>query len=223
MSSKNLIAEIEAIHREQREKRSTLPNRYQFDFTFKDRGVFDDSRELLHMQLDVNSDLENRKVWKVLRVFLSKFFNLPMEDSHDSESEDGSDGMDLDLDDHLHEDRGRPRSASLRRNVLTGTPTGPNVPNGRVGSGDEAMDTDEDGELHSIGVSEGAESGLPAGSVDGRDLMDMDTTSTSLPAEFMPQKRTTYVCYGNNAFYVLLRLFQVSTTFSVSLLIHDLY
>ncbi|KND04341.1 uncharacterized protein SPPG_00072 [Spizellomyces punctatus DAOM BR117] len=209
MSHKSLISEVEMLAREQREKRSTLPSRYQFDFTFKDRKIFHDIRRLLRLQTEVGlslNDSEARKMKNFLRVFVDRFFDVghsPVEQEVDSEDEEEDVDMDTEDDSPLGSNsRSKQRSSSLRRNVLT------RKSNGR----DTGEDTDEDGDIESVGSEGGrGQEDTPGASGDeGADMMDMDGVNVAKDRDdgFSEAKRATYVFYSNNAFYVFVRLYQ---------------
>lgn len=74
---KSLTTEIEVLHREQREKRSTLANRYQFDFIFKKSDIFADCDKLILNYIEgimaVSSNDEEKMV-NLIKEFLPKFF-----------------------------------------------------------------------------------------------------------------------------------------------------
>jgi histone deacetylase complex regulatory component SIN3 len=71
--------EIEVLHREQREKKSALANRYQFDFVFKRSRVFQDCqfilRDYIKGALSLSAD-EDEKVFQIIDEFIPTFFFL---------------------------------------------------------------------------------------------------------------------------------------------------
>ncbi|KAI9093851.1 hypothetical protein DFS34DRAFT_630591 [Phlyctochytrium arcticum] len=216
MSAKSLLAEVETIAREQREKRSNLPNRYQFDFIFKDQKLFEDVRQLLRMQVEMSvslNDPESRKIRRFLRFFVDQFFELTPSpiDPEELESEDEDDDVDVDTEDDatiLRNGKAR-AAANLRRNVLTKHRSRSRVSHGLNESAASATneESDEDADIDSIGGSE-AMGGVQTTGGDydsGADFMDMDM----IPAMMPLPRRSTYVFYANNAFYVFMRLFQM--------------
>ncbi|KAJ3180454.1 Transcriptional regulatory protein sin3 [Geranomyces variabilis] len=213
MSAKSLIQEIEAIHAERRDGFSGRPNRYQFDFSFKDQEVFKDVRALLRVQAQSSPELD-KKVIRLLSTFTKRLFHLGNEDA-DSEEEEGSD-MDGDDDDSAGPERvragGKGGRNSLRRDVLTRQTTG--VTNGGGGTRTESgeavlLDTDEEQDRDSIADPRDETDAAPSGDED-LDLMDLDAADDSHDnSEAGGEPRGTYVMYANNLFYVFLRQYQL--------------
>lgn len=102
ISTKSLINEIETLQHEQKERKSDLANRYQFDFTFKDQGVFENVISILMNYIENTATItsaEEERVQGLLDEFVAKMFVL--EDVSDEKSENGDfkdDGnMDIDV------------------------------------------------------------------------------------------------------------------------------
>ncbi|KAJ3014687.1 Transcriptional regulatory protein sin3 [Thoreauomyces humboldtii] len=201
MSAKSLMNEIEAIHGEQRDKRSGVTNRYQFDFSFKDLEVFKDVRALLRLQAQSSPDTD-KKVLKILGLFTRRFFQLELDDE-ESEDDEGSD-MEVE-DDHVLQERGRMRARqNLQRAVFNR-----GAANGRLDSGDEPMDTDDDPEEGSL-RDDGSTNGRIAQTGDeDKEMMDVDIQNVSGDSDNGEERRGTYVLYSNNVLYVFLRQFQM--------------
>ncbi|KAJ3035457.1 Transcriptional regulatory protein sin3 [Rhizophlyctis rosea] len=188
---KALIAEIEAIYKEQREKPSKLANRYQFDFSFKDQEVFRDVMRLIRLNIKALGlgDEEEGRLKSHAYSFVQTFFVLDgLMGGYESDSEFSEGGNDTESD--LEEEVGgagvvgrpRVRVNSLRRNVLL-RGSGAGGVNGRGvlrrGSGGsgmkrsklsgsaDVMETDEDdvggdGDTESIGdFGVGSRGGTP--------------------------------------------------------------
>ncbi|KAJ3159591.1 Transcriptional regulatory protein sin3 [Geranomyces michiganensis] len=210
MSAKSLIQEIEAIHVERRDGRSSRPNRYQFDFSFKDQEVFKDVRALLRVQAQSSPELD-KKVIRLLSTFTKRFFHLGNEEA-DSEEEDGSD---MDGDDEEgpvleRAPRGAKARNSLRRDVLTRQAGSGVNGGGRAESGEDVLDTDEEQDRVSIDPRDEATDVAPSGGEEDLDLMDLDAADSSIDnGEANGEPRGTYVMYANNLFYVFLRQYQL--------------
>ncbi|KAJ3147061.1 Transcriptional regulatory protein sin3 [Geranomyces variabilis] len=209
MSAKSLIQEIEAVHSERRDGLSGRPNRYQFDFSFKDQEVFKDVRALLRVQARSSPELD-KKIIRLLSTFTKRFFHLGHEDA-DSEEDEGSD---MDGDDEETAGQERPRGSktgrnSLRRDVLTRQA---GVTNGgaRTESGEDVLlDTDEEQDRDSIADQRDETDAAPSGDED-LNLMDLDAADDSMDnSEAGGEPRGTYVMYANNLFYVFLRQYQL--------------
>lgn len=110
LNPKSLSTEIEVLQREQREKRSTLANRYQFDFIFKKSPVFMDVERVIMAFVEGNiaiGQIEEAAISGLVKDFIPSFFFLDNQESEDSDvSQDPSQtdlgdkeqGGDIDLD-----------------------------------------------------------------------------------------------------------------------------
>ncbi|KAI8825138.1 uncharacterized protein EV422DRAFT_517588 [Fimicolochytrium jonesii] len=213
MSAKSLVGEIETVHAEQRGKRATTLNRYQFDFAFKDPEVFKDVRALLRMQAQSSVDTD-RRVINLLNQFTKRFFQLdqyPDEEESDDESSPSSEDSESDErnGDRHHGSRGA-NSSNLCRNVLTRQTEG-TLPNGRgIGdSGDDLMDTEDDGDSMKPTGNASTAADLHPNALE-LDPMDLDVGETSAATtDNGEERRPTYVFYANSAFYVLIRQYQL--------------
>ena len=102
MNVKSLLTEIEVLHREQREKRSNLANRYQIDFVFQKDSVFSDIRQLLLRFVEGNSSIssdDEERIKHLMRSFIPKFFSIEyLPEYIDTESqENGNQGSPADV------------------------------------------------------------------------------------------------------------------------------
>jgi paired amphipathic helix protein Sin3a len=99
MNPKTLIQEIEVLHKEQKQ-RSNSTNRYQFDFSFKYKDIFQAVNKILIKAMENNTTVnqsEEQKIKTELLPFLQKMFLLPQnflefeaESDDDDEEDDGS-------------------------------------------------------------------------------------------------------------------------------------
>jgi paired amphipathic helix protein Sin3a len=77
---KYLVNEIEVLHHEQKEKKSNLANRYQFDFIFKNKEIFKDAHQILANFVETSATIstaEEEKIKSLLVEFVPSFFVLP--------------------------------------------------------------------------------------------------------------------------------------------------
>lgn len=107
---KYLINEIEILHHEQREKKSNLANRYQFDFSFKNRDIFKHTNQLLLNYVETSATIssgEEQKVRAILADFVAKMLLYDNDaaeiegfamDIDASEPQDLADGKKMDID-----------------------------------------------------------------------------------------------------------------------------
>ena len=87
---KSLVTEIEVLQREQREKRSSLANRYQFDFAFKKLNIFGQIRRLLMHYIEGNMSIsagDEERVREFLKMFVKRFFLIEDVKSYDDEED----------------------------------------------------------------------------------------------------------------------------------------
>ncbi|KAI8904077.1 SIN3-like protein B, transcription regulator [Gorgonomyces haynaldii] len=93
---KSLLTEIEVLHREQREKRSALANRYQFDFAFNNLAIFEDCSQLLSAYVETGpgglSNADEDRILELLKSFVPLFFFL----NEQSLPEEEGDKMEVD-------------------------------------------------------------------------------------------------------------------------------
>jgi paired amphipathic helix protein Sin3a len=77
---KSLVTEIEVLSREQRNKRSSLANRYQFDFIFANKdSLYEDCSKIILDYIDASMSLatnEEEKMILLVKEFIPKFFLL---------------------------------------------------------------------------------------------------------------------------------------------------
>ncbi|RKO92645.1 hypothetical protein BDK51DRAFT_18371 [Blyttiomyces helicus] len=236
VTPKALVTEIESLYREQREKRSSLLNRYQFDFAFKDPEVFRDVHRLLKLQVEVIlGDNEDDRVKELLGVFIRRFFALEIfsEDDDSDDSDDDEEGEDsdseMDVDDGSVSTSVRggrkhratalapaKRVAANRKSRFDSAENGTNS-NGNGGgsktpNGDD-METDDDGAADGDIESEP----VPGDSMDEdgpggiRSAAGEDGASAagSEVAMVPLRRRSTHVMYANSAFYSFFRLYQM--------------
>ncbi|KAJ3372348.1 Transcriptional regulatory protein sin3 [Kappamyces sp. JEL0680] len=74
---KYLVNEIEVLQLEQREKKSNLANRYQYDFSFKKRDIFKHVHQLLVNFVETSATIptsEEEKIRSLLNEFVPKMF-----------------------------------------------------------------------------------------------------------------------------------------------------
>ena len=83
---KSLLTEIEVLQREQREKRSTLANRYQFDFVFKNSEIFKDCEDIVCSFIESNMpSSDEEKIVSLFKELVPLFFFVNNNDSADQE------------------------------------------------------------------------------------------------------------------------------------------
>lgn len=102
ISVKSLVTEIEALQREQREKKSNLANRYQFDFIFKNSEVFFDVENVILNYIDGNmtiSQNDEERIVGLVKYFLPNFFQA--EDVDAVANGDSVDVQAMEIDDPL--------------------------------------------------------------------------------------------------------------------------
>ncbi|KAI8928211.1 hypothetical protein BC831DRAFT_412149 [Entophlyctis helioformis] len=124
---KSIVTEIEVLQREQREKRSNLANRYQFDFAFKKLDVFSHVRRLIISFMGDNLSKEDlTSIRDFLKIFVKKFFLIEDLAGYD-------DDYDVWLPPPDDDGQSQNGSVSPRRNGGS---------NGGMGNGSGAMDVD---------------------------------------------------------------------------------
>ncbi|KAG0335816.1 Transcriptional regulatory protein sin3 [Podila humilis] len=90
ITSKSLVAEIEALRREQMDKRivPSIRPRYQFQFSFKDPSVFRDTNNVILLYLDkqpMSAPGDRDKMESFIREFVPQFFCLGAEFTNDQD------------------------------------------------------------------------------------------------------------------------------------------
>lgn len=97
---KSLVTEIEVLQLEQKEKRSSLANRYQFDFVFKNREMFQHVHQILLNYVETSATIstaEEEKIKSLLVDFVPKYFLFKEPDQNGLEVESKQDeNMDID-------------------------------------------------------------------------------------------------------------------------------
>ena len=84
---KYLISEIEVLYNEQKEKKSHLANRYQFDFSFKNRDMFKQVNQILFNYVETSATIsasEEEKIRVLLSDFVPKMFLIDPKQLEDS-------------------------------------------------------------------------------------------------------------------------------------------
>jgi paired amphipathic helix protein Sin3a len=103
ISNKSLLNEIEVLQHEQKEKKSTLANRYQFDFSFKDSEMFSHVHQILLSCMENTPSIshqEDEKMKALLDDFIPKLFSLITVGNEELAQEEGS-TMDVDTEVHV--------------------------------------------------------------------------------------------------------------------------
>ncbi len=94
---KYLVNEIELLLHEQSEKKSNLANRYQYDFSFKNRDIFKSVHKILTNYIETSATIsssEEKKIKNLLNNFVPKMFLI--QGSLNPSSEEGT-AMEVDL------------------------------------------------------------------------------------------------------------------------------
>lgn len=104
---KSLTSDIEVLAREQREKQSTLANRYQFDFVFKRTSVYEDARKLIAGYMTLNPCADDEKILNLMNDFLPSFLFVNDasglgENNASSEDDFDEDAMEIDSDNNYN-------------------------------------------------------------------------------------------------------------------------
>ncbi|KAI8900508.1 hypothetical protein BC833DRAFT_618450 [Globomyces pollinis-pini] len=90
--TKSLVTEIEIMYLEQKEKKSTLANRYQFDFGFKNREMFEYVHKILLNYVENTSTIstvEEEKIRSLLNEFVPQVFMIEIPAAVNGAEEDG--------------------------------------------------------------------------------------------------------------------------------------
>ncbi|KAJ2999620.1 Transcriptional regulatory protein sin3 [Globomyces sp. JEL0801] len=90
--TKSLVTEIEIMYLEQKEKKSTLANRYQFDFGFKNREMFEYVHKILLNYVENTSTIstvEEEKIRSLLNEFVPQVFMIEIPAAVNGTEEDG--------------------------------------------------------------------------------------------------------------------------------------
>jgi paired amphipathic helix protein Sin3a len=98
---KSLVSEIEVLQMEQKEKRSSLANRYQFDFVFKNREMFQHVHQVLFNYIETSATIstaEEEKIKSLLVDFVPKYFLFKEPDQNGTEDGSKDENMDIDED-----------------------------------------------------------------------------------------------------------------------------
>ncbi|KAJ3114140.1 Transcriptional regulatory protein sin3 [Phlyctochytrium bullatum] len=222
MSTKALVAEIENIYREQKERRSLLVGpgsgipskarehvsmtRYQIELRFKDPDIFRDVRRLIMSQVTNTTTIsqsDEDRILEFLTTFVRRFFFAEgVDDLRDSEEQEtDGDGVGTDNDgDEIpngnsnHEDSSNEAHTNgLRKDLLVRRAEA----GGLVGAKKESND-DNDGTSPSLS---GVESAPPA-------IVKKDSYTKSQKTASR-KRRPTYVFYTNTSFYCFFRLYQI--------------
>jgi histone deacetylase complex regulatory component SIN3 len=99
--SKSMITEIETLQHEQQEKKSNLPNRYQFDFQFKEREMFKVVNQVVLSYVEQSGIIggeDEEKITKFLGEFVPKLLAIEIKDEMDVDVEVAEGAMDVDQD-----------------------------------------------------------------------------------------------------------------------------
>jgi paired amphipathic helix protein Sin3a len=119
--TKSLINEIEVLQLEQKEKKSTLANRYQFDFSFKNLDMFQHVDTILLSYIENTqtiSSAEEEKMKGMLQDFLPKYFNL----ESSKQDDDGQDGNAMEVDPEVPESNGNGNLDSMEVDQTASVP-----------------------------------------------------------------------------------------------------
>ncbi|KAL2918180.1 hypothetical protein HK105_202107 [Polyrhizophydium stewartii] len=192
MSVKSLVTEIEVLQREQREKRSNLANRYQFDFAFKKLDIFTHIRRLIVNYMDGNTTVsasDEERINDFLRTFVKRFFlieDLP--------------GYDDDFDEPNGVANGAAQSAS---DAMLADPQSPR----------KTLQTAHDSAMPDVPKPAGVATvpdTFAAMDIDGEPRSSVATAPTSgTRGDVNLRKRSSYSFYANTAIYAFFRLYQM--------------
>ncbi|KAJ3094926.1 Transcriptional regulatory protein sin3 [Phlyctochytrium planicorne] len=227
MGTKSLVAEIENIYREQREKRALLTNgsslpgfnnvpltRYQIEQRFKDPEIFRDVRRLIMGQVTNTQSIsqsDEDRIGEFLATFVRRFFFVEnVDDLVDEEEADGdADDSAMDVDDasstqNVDSPQTSPAenqhssSNGLRKDLLVRrAEVGGLVGNAKKAAAGGGDQTDD-------------ESGAVASADEGASGADKKKAVANGQKSTSPRKRrATYSFYANTSFYSFFRLYQM--------------
>ena len=197
ITSKGLVAEIEAIRREQIDRRlvPSVRPRYQFQFHFKDASLFRDTNNLILAYLDrqhtyVSGDRE--KMESFIKEFVPQFFCLDDQFMNDGDVSMGGN------DDHIDSSTDRSRASGGKQ-------------------GDAQVKMEPKDELIPVGgprVPVAADKDQPRASSPSNTWIQVgnyDVKPTSLGAAPVSTetKRAALNFFGNLTYYCFFRLYQV--------------
>eukprot|EP00842_Homolaphlyctis_polyrhiza_P000610 jgi/Hompol1/154/HPOL_005247-RA len=185
---KSLVTEIEVLHREQREKRSSLANRYQFDFAFKKLEIFTHVRNILFSYVESSmsvSQSDEERIREFIRVFSKRFFHLNdlagFEADNERETPTAS--------------APQPLNAASRLAAAEGTG---GVPAERTGSMPHVSSTDLD-------VPMAHSSSMPGNITTG----EWGSADVRHDVAIHSRRRSSYSMYANTTIYAFFRLYQM--------------
>ncbi|KAJ3220080.1 Transcriptional regulatory protein sin3 [Dinochytrium kinnereticum] len=233
MSTKTLIAEIENIYREQKERKALLTHgaakdnvpltRYQLELRFKDPEIFRDVRRLIMGQVTNTQSIsqsDEDRIGEFLASFVRRFFFSEgvddlRDDDGDGDVEDGNESN-VENDDAMSTGNGEETASvngngtsdigngtGLRRDLLMRRAEAGGLVGSKRGSGDQTDDNEESTSLAASGDE------LPSVTVKKENAKGGRFAGYENGQKGPRRRRMTYSCYANATLYCFFRLYQV--------------